>query len=67
MSDKMSIKILKGGIIKITTDQIGPENHATADEFVRFVATKMGGETISERRTDAVHESHDHDHDHEHN
>ena len=67
MSDIMKVKILKGGVIKITTDQIGPENHVIADEFVRFIARKLGGETISERRTDAVHESHSHEHDHEHN
>jgi len=64
--DKMKIKIIKGGIIKVITDEVGPENHASADEFVRFIARKMGGETTYAKRTDAVHETHDHSHSHEH-
>lgn len=65
--DKMKISVLPDGTIKIATDVVSAENHATATEFFKFLATKTGGEVTTHRRSDAVHEHHDHTHSHEHN
>jgi len=65
--DKMKIKIIKGGIIKVITDgEISPEEHQNAEEFLKYIARKMGGETISEKNTEAMLDVHTHQHKHEH-
>lgn len=67
MADKMEITIMPGGVIKIVTDPISAENHVNAEEFVKFIARKAGGETEVTKRTDAHHEHDTHEHEHEHN
>ena len=57
--DKMKIKILRDGTIKITTDPISGPNHLSAEEFVRKIGELAGGDTTFEKR-------HDHGHDHGH-
>jgi hypothetical protein len=65
--DRMFVEIVKGkGIIKVTTDPIGPENHLSATEMLKFIARKAGGEVETVKRTDAIHDHHEHTHEHEH-
>ena len=57
--DKIKITILADGTIRTVTDPISGPNHSSADQFVRGVLEKAGGEATFEKR-------HDHDHHHDH-
>jgi hypothetical protein len=50
-ADQMTIEILADGTIKTTTDKISAPNHASADAFLRDVATLAGGESTRTRKT----------------
>lgn len=73
--DAMKIEILEDGTIRTTTDAVSGANHANAEQFLKYMATMAGGETVRQARADAHHHhghghhhhDHDHDHDHEHN
>lgn len=41
--DNMTITILDDGTLKIETDAISPQNHMTAEAFMRNVAQATGG------------------------
>jgi hypothetical protein len=72
-SDILSIEILDDGTIRTTTDVVSGANHANAEQFLKYLATLAGGDTVRVKRTDAhAHghshsHSHDEAHDHEHN
>ena len=56
--DRIRVKILKEGTIKIVTDEISAPNHTSAAELVKQIARLAGGETTIEKRTD--HHEHGH-------
>lgn len=66
-NDRMQIEVLADGTIKVTTDEISPANHASAEQFTAEVARLAGGETTRERRTDVLEHGHSHAHTHHHN
>lgn len=43
MADVIQITILADGTIRAETDKISPLNHATAEAFMREMATAAGG------------------------
>ena len=43
MADTMKITILDDGTIKVETDSVSPQNHMSAEAFMRHVATAGGG------------------------
>ncbi len=61
--DRMEIFVLPDGTLKTVTDPISGPNHSSADQFVRGVIEKAGGEATFEKRGD--HEHHDHYHQHD--
>lgn len=48
--DTITITILPDGTIKVSTDEISPDNHLSADRFVREMARLAGGETTIEQK-----------------
>ena len=65
-SDELLFEILEDGTIKMTSDQVGPANHKSADELLTFLAKLAGGDrTISKRREGHAH-AHEHGHTHAH-
>jgi hypothetical protein len=59
--DTMHGKILPDGTIKLTTDEVSPENHLAADAFLGELASHTGGQETRERRGDASHVHTHHD------
>ena len=51
MADTMKIEILKDGSLKVTTDEFSEANHFAAEEVLRAVQTRSGGETPSSSAT----------------
>ena len=43
MEDRMEIKILRDGTLKITTDKISMENHVVAEGLIAAIISKAGG------------------------
>ena len=65
MDDNIRIEILADGSLKVTTDEISEANHYSADEFLRAIERRAGGETTVEQRDPNAHgHAHDHNHDH---
>ena len=60
--DILTIEILADGTIKVTTDQISPANHLSADQFLKLISELTGGETTITKNRRA----HTHHHEHEH-
>lgn len=50
MADKIEITILEDGTIRAETDAISPLNHATAEAFMRELATAAGGKQERKHR-----------------
>jgi hypothetical protein len=50
MKDKVRIRILPGGLIKIETDRISAPNHLSAERLIRGLEEDLGGETEVERK-----------------
>jgi hypothetical protein len=57
--DEIKITILPDGTIKVSTDEISPDNHLSADRFVREMSRLAGGETTIEAKHGQTH-SHNH-------
>lgn len=62
MADRIQIKILGDGTIKSVTDEIGAENHQSAEGFFETMSRLTGGKTTTEGRGDHVHEHDNNDH-----
>ena len=60
--DEIQIEVLADGTIKVTTDNISPANHMSADKLVDFIAQMAGGQTTRQSRG----HSHVHTHEHKH-
>ena len=60
--DILEIEILADGSIKLTTDQISPANHLSADQFLKFISEMAGGEVIKakNRHAHTYHHAHEH-------
>lgn len=55
--DSIEIEILADGTIKVTTDQISPANHISADQFLREIERLAGGEvTKTKNRRGYIHQ-----------
>lgn len=61
MRDTMRIKVLEDGTIRTETDPISPAVHASAEQFVRDLATLAGGDTTRKARHEHTH-AHTHSH-----
>jgi hypothetical protein len=55
-SDLIKITILSDGTIKVSTDEISPDNHASAAAFLREMSRLAGGETTIEAKHNHTHE-----------
>jgi hypothetical protein len=55
-SDLIKITILPDGTIKVSTDEISPDNHASAAAFLREMSKLAGGETTIEAKHSHTHE-----------
>ena len=67
-SDRISIKILADGTIKIDTNDLAGPNHTSADKFVRAMEELAGGESQVEHKHGAhthTHAEGQHDHAHD--
>lgn len=64
MADIMTIEVLADGTIKTTTDPISPQNHQSAEDFLKGVSQLTGGEVTRTKRH--AHHSHTHTHQHAH-
>lgn len=63
--DAIRIEILPDGSLKVTTDEVSEANHYSAEELLRAVQTRAGGETTVEQRDPHEH-GHEHHHGHDH-
>jgi hypothetical protein len=55
-SDLIKITILPDGTIKVSTDEISPDNHASAAAFLREMSRLAGGDTTIEAKHGHTHE-----------
>ena len=58
MADRLNIEFDDNGDIKVTTDEISPANHRTADNILEFIAQQTGGEVTRTKRPQAQHHTH---------
>ena len=58
--DKIEIEILEDGTIKITTDNISPANHLSADQFLREIERLAGGSVTKQKNRRAGQHVHRH-------
>lgn len=59
--DNFTVEILSDGSVKVITDGISQPNHRAADEFLKFLAEKLGGEVETIKRPQAYHHHHAHE------
>lgn len=65
--DKIRIKVLEDGTIKMDTDKISMPNHVNAEAFIREVITLSGGKAERKHKHGGVAHSHEQgDHEHQH-
>lgn len=60
--DQIEIEILADGTIKITTDQISPANHLSADNLLREIERLAGGQTTKTKNRHGHQLVHEHSH-----
>jgi hypothetical protein len=60
--DKIKVKILPGGLVKIETDKVSTPAHLSADRLIKGFQELLGGDTTVEKKKEA----HTHHHNHEH-
>ena len=60
--DAILIEILDDGTIKVSTDQISPANHLSADNFLKFLSELAGGEVTKAKNRHAHAHHHEHGH-----
>ncbi len=60
MSDKVKIKILAGGLVKIETDRISAPNHLSAERLIRGLEADLGAQTQVERKREGTLLEHQH-------
>lgn len=60
--DKFTITILPDGLVRVETDEIGEQNHMSADEFMSFLATELGGEVNKQSKPQSIAHEHTHLH-----
>lgn len=58
--DRIKIEVLADGTIKSTTDAVSPENHQSAEAFLKMLASLTGGKSSRAMRGDAPTHSHTH-------
>ncbi len=65
MADKLRVKILKGGIIRVTSGEISMAHHTNAEGLLEDLARLAGGEVKVESGHLHSHEG-ESEHEHEH-
>ncbi len=58
--DQMQITVLEDGNLKIEMDQISPQNHMTAEAFLRNVAQACGGPSERKQKQGMIGHAHQH-------
>ena len=58
--DIIEIEVLEDGTIKVTTDQISPANHLSADNFLKMIEQLAGGETTKTKNRKVRSHVHQH-------
>ena len=58
--DIIEIEVLEDGTIKVTTDQISPANHMSADQFLKQIEQLAGGEITKQKNRKAHGHVHQH-------
>jgi len=67
MADRMTVKILADGTMKVTTDAVSMANHLSAEKFLKFASDLLGGLVKNEKRKGLKAHTHSHgDHHHHH-
>lgn len=64
--DKIAVEYLKGGRVKITTDEVSGPNHMAAENVIRYLAELMGGAVTKQSRGKQHVHTHEHSHEHTH-
>lgn len=59
MADKIHIRVLPGGLVKIETDKISGPNHLSADRLVRGIEEDLGAETQVQKKKEGLLTEHD--------
>ena len=58
--DVIEVEVLSDGTVKTTTDNVSGPNHQNAEDFLQFLASKLGGTVTRQKRPHAVHHQHQH-------
>lgn len=61
----IDVQILSDGTVRTQTGDMSGPTHKAADDFLKLLATYLGGDT-QEQPVEGVHHHHHHDHDHHH-
>ena len=64
--DKFRIRLEDDGTITVVTDRISPEQHFSAEEFIKWSAQQVGGAWEQQKRSEAHTHEHEHAHAHGH-
>jgi hypothetical protein len=51
--DELNISITEDGRVKVETDLISAPNHVNAEQFLQYLATLLGGDTITQPKAQA--------------
>jgi hypothetical protein len=64
---QIDVRVLDDGTVRAETGDMGGVTHQAADNFLKFLATLVGGEveTTKAKHGHAHAHAHDHEHDHE--
>ena len=54
--DMLDIEILADGTIKVSSDEISGPNHLNAEQFLKFLSQKLGGQVDRTRKTQGQHQ-----------
>ncbi len=57
-TDKMEIKILDTGTVRVSTDKISAANHVSAEAFLHCIQTAIGGKVTVRQKPGTVAHSH---------
>lgn len=62
--DEIALEILDNGTIRVSTDQISPANHLSADQFLKLLSELAGGGITKTKNRKSHIPTHQHDHAH---
>ena len=62
----IDVRVLADGQVKAETGDMGGASHMAADNFLKYLATLLGGEVTETKAAEAHHHHHGHTHGHGH-